>query len=328
MRLSSSLRPLRSLPFQFTHPGRGATYRFNPFRLLAYQFQFTHPGRGATSTLVVRSSLIAVSIHAPREGCDLYTLYSCYLCDRFQFTHPGRGATSNCYTKSADPPVSIHAPREGCDVAQLLHLFKPRRVSIHAPREGCDSWSKPPCERMRRFQFTHPGRGATYCTPLSVSLALCFNSRTPGGVRPAHSTLTATILKFQFTHPGRGATMATLTDSLRREVSIHAPREGCDANARRMAKIVSIVSIHAPREGCDSSLSIAHAISLSFNSRTPGGVRPATTANTASKATFQFTHPGRGATRRYCGTPCRGLVSIHAPREGCDCSYPSCRRRS
>ena len=36
---------------------------------------------------------------------------------------------------------------------------------------------------------------------------------------------------------------------------------------------------------------------------------------------FQFTHPGRGATSD--GHTCKGgarLVSIHAPREGCDCS--------
>ena len=75
-------------------PREGCDYRFNPFRLLAYQFQFTHPGRGATSADKrqyrsynsfnsrtpggVRPLLtyhqyykVSVSIHAPREGCDL-----------------------------------------------------------------------------------------------------------------------------------------------------------------------------------------------------------------------------------------------------------------
>ena len=34
--------------------------------------------------------------------------------------------------------------------------------------------------------------------------------------------------------------------------------------------------------------------------------------------TFQFTHPGRGATRRLTRRVGNGKVSIHAPREGCD----------
>ena len=39
-------------------------------------FQFTHPGRGATTILKGRYATIDVSIHAPREGCDV--LYSAY----------------------------------------------------------------------------------------------------------------------------------------------------------------------------------------------------------------------------------------------------------
>ena len=35
----------------------------------------------------------------------------------------------------------------------------------------------------------------------------CFNSRTPGGVRPgAANAAVNTYMQFQFTHPGRGAT--------------------------------------------------------------------------------------------------------------------------
>ena len=43
------------------------------------------------------------------------------------------------------------------------------------------------------------------------------------------------------------------------------------------------------------------------------------------KAEFQFTHPGRGATLRDIPFPVRFVVSIHAPREGCD-SLALCRR--
>ena len=57
-----------------------------------------------------------VSIHAPREGCDLLL--------RRVLTRV---------------EVSIHAPREGCDQSDKPELMEMLLVSIHAPREGCDS---------------------------------------------------------------------------------------------------------------------------------------------------------------------------------------------
>ena len=101
-------------------------------------------------------------------------------------------------------------------------------------------------------------------------------------------------------------------------ISIHAPREGCDDSSHQLG-VVDIISIHAPREGCDSS----DMWICSMTSR------------------FQSTHPARGATPYWCvlarpafhfnpRTP-RGvrqvadgppgdcvIISIHAPREGCD----------
>ena len=81
-------------------------------------------------------------------------------------------------------------------------------------------------------------------------------------------------------------------------VSIHAPREGCDAHLREAPEYLLSVSIHAPREGCDARV----------------------LSNEIPAYEFQFTHPGRGATYgRGVGTQ-QGKVSIHAPREGCDLS--------
>ena len=107
-------------------------------------FQFTHPGRGATlaSVLAILDSL------------------------RFNSRTPGG---VRLYAKPVNlfsSAVSIHAPREGCDV-QALSLRSPDDdVSIHAPREGCDTESKATYPSLLRFQFTHPGRGATvYQTP-------------------------------------------------------------------------------------------------------------------------------------------------------------------
>ena len=123
---------------------------------------------------------------------------------------------------------------------------------------------------------------------------------------------------FQFTHPGRGATehFAVILNS-------------------------RLVSIHAPREGCDNNLIMRRTHSVSFNSRTPGGVRLHLAyedndltyvsihapregcdgkdgLNNYQLAVFQFTHPGRGATRPAIDLTIWLNVSIHAPREGCD----------
>ena len=62
-----------------------------------------------------------------------------------------------------------------------------------------------------------------------------FNPRTPRGVRL--DTLQAIMLKllsqFQSTHPARGATTYTEVDLSGLEISIHAPREGCDGGDNR-----------------------------------------------------------------------------------------------
>ena len=57
-----------------------------------------------------------------------------------------------------------------------------------------------------------------------------------------------------------------------------------------------VVSIHAPRAGCDY---------VPYRLLIPN-------------YEFQFTHPVRGATKKYIGNIMYVNVSIHAPRAGCD----------
>ena len=146
---------------------------------------------------------------------------------------------------------------------------------------------------------------------------------------------------FQFTHPGRGATFSGDACRRRYDVSIHAPREGCDILRLLHKGVVWEVSIHAPREGCDSTLAVTYSSLGRFNSRTPGGVRHTLLRMTCFFVLFQFTHPGRGATdthpshsrstkfqfthpgrgatvKLFCSRIRSKAVSIHAPREGCD----------
>ena len=134
--------------------------------------------------------------------------------------------------------------------------------------------------------------------------------------------------------------MLTLQHAPPLTVSIHAPREGCDVLFGVNESGELLVSIHAPREGCDQRVAPSAHLWGGFNSRTPGGVRHHHFMNYIARSgfnsrtpggvrrlhfprsqmarLFQFTHPGRGATWSasiYCY---RSIVSIHAPREGCD----------
>ena len=173
----------------------------------ARAFQFTHPGRGATA--IISSSVSATASFNSRTpgGVRLAVILMRLRSLEFQFTHPGRGATQAPSLDDADLRVSIHAPREGCDLQYTGMNYK-----------------------EYKFQFTHPGRGATgqrrqgdqatLCfnsrTPGGVRLSdgvrifkrpIGFNSRTPGGVRPSGMQVVFSRCVFQFTHPGRGATM-------------------------------------------------------------------------------------------------------------------------
>ena len=157
---------------------------------------------------------------------------------------------------------------------------------------------------------------------------------------------------FQFTHPVRGATKTVGVGGALTGVSIHAPRAGCDQEVLTRMKEELKVSIHAPRAGCDfatrrlpsseGEIQFTHPVRgatamprpnssgfISFNSRTPCGVRLG--------AHYCATVHQRFNSRTPCGVrPVAGgkrmdgvFVSIHAPRAGCDsttlttCSLPS-----
>ena len=127
-----------------------------------------------------------ISIHAPRVGCD-YTDPKIYVSEK---------------------SISIHAPRVGCDLYYLNSTSNTLIISIHAPRVGCDAPTTGASVPTMQFQSTHPGWGATLCTPLPIRSFKNFNPRTPGGVRPFLCEVVYSLFI----------------------ISIHAPRVGCDFN--------------------------------------------------------------------------------------------------
>ena len=212
-------------------------------------FQSTHPGWGATCRQQCRTSFGLL----------------------FQSTHPGWGATLLCHNDSDDAAISIHAPRVGCDISfPLLWLFL-TKISIHAPRVGCDQSSFNSPVYHYEFQSTHPGWGATrlcnpstYIPPISIHAPRVgcdaddgcissdyanFNPRTPGGVRRWKHLPECHQAQFQSTHPGWGATCSFRRCPHNSQISIHAPRVGCDSLCTRVSERIQVFQSTHPGWG-------------------------------------------------------------------------------
>ena len=166
--------------------------------------------------------------------------------------------------------VSIHAPRAGCDwyISEERRLI---RVSIHAPRAGCDLSSNSTRWKRLCFNPRTPGGVRRRCKS-ALRCALRFNPRTPPGVRLLQYGRIGCHRPFQSTHPARGATTS------------------CWA----WMQVFKFQSTH-PARGATHLQSGEHRI-FSFNPRTPPGVRHGMTGSELTMELFQSTHPARGAT--------------------------------
>ena len=244
---------LRRAPLVYFNPRTpcGVRRRLIQHGLPPDLFQSTHPVRGATCNLRVGKHRRAISIHAPRAGCDngfiiyknlhtnfnprtpcgvrLFVLSPCSLSLLFQSTHPVRGAT-----------------QQRLRLRALLRYFNPRTpCGVRPGKSNLDTSST-------RFQSTHPVRGATCDLGIRICTVKAFQSTHPvrGATRFQAPPLWFPFV-FQSTHPVRGATAIIFRGGRHNRISIHAPRAGCDYKPPVSLSAVTVISIHAPRAGCD-----------------------------------------------------------------------------
>ena len=171
-----------------------------------------------------------------------------------------------------------------------------------------------------------------------------FNPRTPCGVRQTGGEITWTRCWFQSTHSLRSATgdcasyssvsssfnprtpcgvrlnIESSSDEEEEEVSIHALLAECDQWLLSRG-YTPTVSIHALLAECDSETVSANNTRVSFNPRTPCGVRQYRTMPLSITFQFQSTHSLRSATCPQTSQPGLTPVSIHALLAECDHSY-------
>ena len=151
-------------------------------------FQSTHPVRGATWQRKEGDGLMGISIHAPRAGCDW-------------------AGVSNPIRRD----ISIHAPRAGCDRENGMSFQQIADISIHAPRAGCDGVCDWRQYYGRRFQSTHPVRGATWVSGKNECESwISIHAPRAGCDVVANGTELRNAV-FQSTHPVRGATKRSIS---------------------------------------------------------------------------------------------------------------------
>ena len=125
----------------------------------------------ATQIANAQSSASVISIHAPRERCDL----------------------PDYYQQMKTGTISIHAPRERCDGGKV-RVMEQKTISIHAPRERCDGRTLVSAFLSFKFQSTHRVSDATIVTFVPSTVVNVFQS--------THRVSDATIaMDFRFPVP-------------------------------------------------------------------------------------------------------------------------------
>ena len=267
------------------------------------------------------SSMLSRIYFNPRTPCGVRPigLLLHWLHGRFQSTHPVRGATAAHHPATENP--SYFNPRTPCGVRPAAgHLDGPAAIDFNPrtpcgvrrppppppagyrhnfnPRTPCGVRLSPPSTAYRNqsFQSTHPVRGATWPVAVLNVTSKRFQSTHPvrGATWDGWGTLPPSI-GFQSTHPVRGATAMPKELELKHNISIHAPRAGCD-ELERIIKEREAISIHAPRAGCDAADKTLNNKRTVFQSTHPVRGATDTTSVVLCMRGFQSTHPVRGAT--------------------------------
>ena len=151
--------------FQSTHPLRGATCGLDLHLDIRLHFNPRTPCGVRLTLFRINKTEKIISIHAPLAGCD---------------GSAGRSSARRHW-------ISIHAPLAGCDSAYESRHEEKYGISIHAPLAGCDSCRSNSRTMPKRFQSTHPLRGATaklpkYSRQICAKATKFLQSQTKSGV--------------------------------------------------------------------------------------------------------------------------------------------------
>ena len=120
-----------------------------------------------------------ISIHAAREGGDVNVFHSFPLVTVFQSTPPVKAATMQSADSRFPQPLFQSTPPVKAATLCSKPSFTVRYISIHAAREGGDPAGKPTCRPLSAFQSTPPVKAATTASPVSIGDVTSFQSTPP-----------------------------------------------------------------------------------------------------------------------------------------------------
>ena len=283
------------MPFQSTHPSRGATVSDGTITPFGGYFNPRTPhGVRPAHRLVMSGETCDFNPRTP-HGVRRYRFQQCKRNEQFQSTHPSRGATDFALPDSVAARFQSTHPSRGATstVVELLYHsnhFNPRpphgvRPVDYNPIHNFDNFNPRTPHGVRHGERSGfvSGLSISIHAPLTgcdqpenvvISAGVDFNPRTPHGVRPPAASGLGQAPRFQSTHPSRGATTPQLhLQQQRRHFNPRTPH-GVRHFVGDFPQLVTLISIHAPLTGCDVA------------ARTPS----------VRAARFQSTHPSRGAT--------------------------------
>ena len=188
-------------------------------------------------------------------------------------------------------PRTPRGVRQKAKLAQSTMTY----ISIHAPREGCDYGSLHTC-RKESISIHAPREGCDFLA-LELQIRLIISIHAPReGCDCDILRHNRKLVQFQSTHPARGATPADFT--------VEIMQGNFNPRTPRGVRLYGYLKLS---RAC-----------MNFNPRTPRGVRRYRLEVLICLEIFQSTHPARGATQDGAQRFPVIIISIHAPREGCD----------
>ena len=185
--------------------------------------------------LIAAFQMIAdISIHAPREGGDSRNSAAAQRQKGFQSTPPARGATPSSVFDNKILMISIHAPREGGDQGRNSRTRLREHFNPRPPRGGRLRRTRRYPDQSR-FQSTPPARGATAAGAAGAATITVFQSTPPARGATWHFDGIGTLIGHFNPRPPRGGRPNIIAPKpIKKEISIHAPREGGDTSSTRL----------------------------------------------------------------------------------------------
>ena len=259
---------------------------------------------------------IRISIHAPREGSDLFVGPARVVHGQFLSTLPARGATTSSSIWTFPSTFLSTLPARGATALSDHHVKGLRNFYPRSPRG--ERLAVPYAwDALFLFLSTLPARGATSLLELDGSFASFLSTLPARGATSGPFGSPTSRSHFYPRSPRGERLLPCFANERIRHISIHAPREGSDNRPRPVSGNSLYFYPRSPR-GERQRQPCQHHRQRDFYPRSPRGERLAALARSILSCNISIHAPREGSDGRKRRVLYAVCISIHAPREGSD----------